>query len=194
MSAAPSSKSAPPAKQAPTAAQKAAARAAAIALLAPADEYFGPLKQSVVGIDNTIRDLGWNYDVNHDIGDRTVASAALTERAIHDWESKYPKDDQLPRALYLLQRLYTKVLTQPSRDHSKAIAKWLFKDFGSSPQAKQLRKTLAYEHLPPLPTPTPAPTPPYQSVFGPSYPSVFQASPSPAPSPAASAPSVSSAR
>jgi hypothetical protein len=163
--------------------RRAATQAAAIALLAPADEYFGPLKQSVIGINNTIRNLGWNYDVNHDIGDRTVASAALTERAIKDWETKYPRDDQLPRSLFLLQRLYTKVLTQFSRDHSKFVAQWLFSDFSKSPQARQLKKTLAVEHLAPIPTPTPSATPSFESIFGPQYSSGFSGTPTAAPSP-----------
>jgi len=171
------------------AAARAAALEAKILTLAPADEYFGPLKQSVIGINNTIRTLGWNYDVNHDIGDQTFASAGLTERAIIDWEKKYPKDDQLPRSLYLLQRLYTKVLTYASRAHAQKVAKWLFSDFKNSPQAKQLKKTLAVEHLAPLPPPTPVPTaaPSYQSIFGPSYPSQFESTPVPGPTPTPSA-------
>ena len=169
-----------------TAAQKAAAEAAAVALLAPADEYLGPLKQSVIGINNTIRDLGWHYDVNHDIGDATFASAGLTERAILDWQSKYPKDDQLPRSMYFLQRLYTKVLTQPSRDRAKIVAGWLFTKYGNSAQAKQLKKTLATEHLAPIPTPTPSPTPSYESIFGPQYPSEFEETPAPVSNPSPS--------
>jgi hypothetical protein len=186
------------------AAAKAKAAAAAILLLAPADEYFGPLKQSVVGIRNEIRVLGWNYDVNHEIGAQTYSSAQLTERAIRDWANKYPRDGQIPRALFLIQRLYTKVLTQQSRDHAHVIAQWLFVSYGKSPQARQLRKTLAVEHLAAIPPPvTPTPVSPYQSVFGPQYSSVFSATAntepvesatpvpaptaSPAPAPAASA-------
>jgi hypothetical protein len=127
--------------------------------LAPADEYFGPLKLSELGINNTIRDLGRRYDVNHDNFEQTLESAELTERSIRDWEHKYPHDTQLPRLVYFLQRLYTKVLFQPARDRAHATALWLFADFKSSPQAKQLKKTLATEHLAPLPVPTPRPTP-----------------------------------
>jgi len=189
------------ARAAADAAAKAAAAAAAIRLLAPADEYFGPLKQSVIGIRNQIRVLGWNYDVNHDIAVQTVASAGLTERAIRDWANKYPHDGQVARALFLLQRLYTKVLTQDARNHAHLIANWLFSAYGKSPQARQLRKTLADEHLAPLPAPAVATTaaPAYQSELGSPYPSVFNGSPAPgaavpaagpsaAPAPAASPP------
>jgi hypothetical protein len=190
------------AKAAQTAAQRAAAKAAALAaaikLLAPADEYFGPLKQSVIGMRNQIRMLGWNYDVNHDIAHQTYVSATLTERAVRDWVSKYPHDGQIPRTIFLLQRLYTKILSQESRDHAHAIAQWLLVSYGNSPQAKQLRKTLAVEHLAALPSPTPMPaaTATYQSVFGSPYPSQFNATGAPAapsPSPAATVMPVPSA-
>ena len=158
-----------------------ASRQATIMMLAPADEYFGPLKLSILGIRNTIHDLGARYDVNHDIGHQTYTSAQLTERAIHDWEHRYPRDGQVPKAIYLIQRLYTKVLTQESRDRANVTAKWMFSDYGSSPQGRQLKKTLAVEHLAPIPdaTPAPAAAPAYPSDFGPNYKSDFNASPNP---------------
>jgi hypothetical protein len=172
------------------AAAKAAAEAAAVALLAPADEYFGPLKQSVVGIRNEIRVLGWNYDVNHDIGPQTVATAQLTERAIREWAKKYPRDDQVPKTLFLMQRLYTKVLTQDSRNHAHVIAQWLMLSYAKSPQAKQLKKVLGTEHLAalPLPSASPAAASAYQSVFGSQYTSVFGNASNVAPAASATAP------
>jgi hypothetical protein len=131
----------------------AASRQAAFLQLAPADEYFGPLKLSILGIRNTIRDLGERYDVNHDIAHQTYSSAVLTELAIREWERRYPHDRQVPKAIYLLQRLYAKVLTQESRDRANATAKWMFADYATSPQGKQLKKVLAAERLAPLDAP-----------------------------------------
>ncbi len=172
-----------------SAAAKEAARQAAMRQLAPADEYFGPFKLSIIGIRNTMKDLGLRYDVNHDRAPQTYDSAIFTERAIRDWEHKYPHDDQVPRAIYYLQRLYTKVLSQQSRDHARVVAQWLFKDYGSSGQSKQLRKTLAVEQLAPvIPIAVAGPASPapgqYQSAFGSAYPSAFSAA-SPTPAPAA---------
>ena len=124
-----------------------------------------------------------------DIAAQTVASALLTERAIRDWAKKYPHDDQVPKALFLLQRLYTKVLSLDARNHAHVIAQWLLGSYAKSPQAKQLHKVLAVEHLAPLAAASPAPTPlaAYQSIFGSQYPSAFtaagQTAPAPAPSP-----------
>ena len=160
------------------AAAKEAARQASMKLLAPGDEYFGPLKLSYIGIRNTLRDIGLRYDVNHDLAKQTFATAQLTERSIRDWQKKYPHDVQVPRAIYFLQRVYTKVLSVESRERARVTATWLASDFHNSPQAKQLAKTLASEHLAPLPPPTPQPTqtpaqPPYTSIFGTAYPSEF---------------------
>ena len=186
------------AKPAPSA-RPAATKKIDITQLAPADEYFGPLRQSIIGINNTIRDIGRRYDVNHDIPTQSLASAELTERSIRDWERHYPRDTQLPRMVYLLQRLYTKVLIQTARDRAHDTANWLFSDFNGSPQAKQLKKTLAMEHLAPLPppTPVPTPTPAYQSIFGAQYPSRFNpdapGSAAPAARPAVTAPTTAPA-
>lgn len=135
--------------------------------LAPADEYFGPLKMSILGIRNTIKDLGLRYDVNHDIANQTLASAALTERSIRDWEHKYPKDSQLPRSIFFLQRLYTKVLTLDGRNKAKATATWLLAHYGASAQAHQLKKIMASEHLAPLPDPAEANKPNPESIPAP---------------------------
>jgi len=139
-----------------SAAQKAAAkRHAALMLLAPADEYFGPLKQSILGIGNTIRDLGWRYDVNHDIAPQTIASAALTERAIRDWQQKYPHDHGVAQAIFRLQRLYARIVTDQGRVKAQATATWLFTAYGNSPPAKELHRLLAEEAMTPAPSPSP---------------------------------------
>jgi hypothetical protein len=155
--------------------------------LAPADEYFGPLKQSILGIRNSVRDMGLRYDVNHDIAPQTLASAALTEASIRDWSHKYPRDHEVPQAIFNLQRLYAKIVSEPARVKAKATADWLFASYGKSRQAKSLREILANPQpptlatqAPPAPaTAEPAPTPPYNSMFGPSYPSIFAPSAAP---------------
>jgi len=69
--------------------------------LAPADEYFGPLKMSVLGIRNQIHDLGIlyepTYDFDHHLAKSIMAKAILAEESLRDWEQKYPADSQLPR-------------------------------------------------------------------------------------------------
>jgi hypothetical protein len=179
-----------PAKKAPVQTSEAAqyaARLAAMRLLAPADEYFGQLKMSILGIKNTIRDLGLRYDVNHDIARQTVSSAALTEGAIRDWEHKYPRDREVPRAMYFLQRLYAHILDTQAQLKAKAIASWLFTDYPKSPQARELKKIIASATPMPAPSaaaPVGAPSAP---IVAPPPPVVAPPPQSPAASPAPAA-------
>lgn len=62
--------------------------------LAPADEYFGRMKMSVLGIRNALNGLERRVES----GDRSVGSMlALVDDAISDWRSKYPHDTWLRR-------------------------------------------------------------------------------------------------
>lgn len=78
------------------------ANASARARLAPADEYFGRTKMSVLEIRNRIHDLERRQDasVPHDAG--------LTEDAIRDWQRKYPGDPWLPKDIASLARIYSR--------------------------------------------------------------------------------------
>jgi hypothetical protein len=67
---------------------------ASIRDLAPADEYFGRMKMSVLGIRNALDGLERRVES----GDRSVGSMlALVDDAISDWRSKYPRDTWLRR-------------------------------------------------------------------------------------------------
>ncbi|HEY4439723.1 MAG TPA: hypothetical protein VGN14_04675 [Candidatus Elarobacter sp.] len=65
--------------------------------LAPADEYFGRMKMSVLGIRNALNGI----ERRAAEGDRNYAAMggqlAWVDDAIRDWEAKYPHDTWLPR-------------------------------------------------------------------------------------------------
>lgn len=110
--------------------------------VAPADEYFGRLKLSILGIRNTIKDTG--YKVDADPAHKMALNAiALTEDAMHDWEMKYPKDSWIPPAILSLERLYAKVDSDEARAHAKYTMVWLVKDYPGSPPGKIGKKELA---------------------------------------------------
>ena len=73
------------------------AHAATMRDLAPADEYFGQLRMSVLGIRNELNTL----ERRATSGDRNVASMsgklALVDDAMRDWRRRYPRDTWLPR-------------------------------------------------------------------------------------------------
>jgi len=111
--------------------------------VAPADEYFGKLKMSILGIRNVIKDDGLKVDADFSQTPNVIRSLALTEDALHDWEAKYPRDSWLPHSLFTLERLYAKMDSDVARAKAKATMIWLVHDFPTSPQAKIGRTELA---------------------------------------------------
>jgi len=108
--------------------------------LAPADEYFGPLKMSVLGIQNVLRDEAVKLASSNPPEPRAAfAHANLVERSVQDWEAKYPADHWLPRTIFGLQRLYTRIPSGESRHHAAEVAAWLIERYPSSPEASQMR-------------------------------------------------------
>ena len=79
-----------------------AVNAAGMRDLAPADEYFGQLRMSVLGIRNELNAL----ERRATSGDRNVAAMsgklAFVDDALRDWRAHYPRDNWLPR--YQAQR------------------------------------------------------------------------------------------
>ncbi|HEV2739792.1 MAG TPA: hypothetical protein VGU66_14530 [Candidatus Elarobacter sp.] len=73
------------------------AHAATMRDLAPADEYFGQLRMSVLGIRNELNGL----ERRCVSGDRNVSAMsgklAMVDDAMRDWRARYPRDTWLPR-------------------------------------------------------------------------------------------------
>ncbi len=111
--------------------------------VAPADEYFGRLKLSILGIRNTIRDLGLRADADPVRAPTILGTAALTEDAMHDWELKYPHDTWIPPAILALERLYAKVDSDDARAHAKVVMVWLVHDYPTSAPGKLGKSELA---------------------------------------------------
>jgi len=143
----PAAKPAPPAHTKP-----------APARVAPADEYFGKLKMSVLGIRNTIKDVGANLDIDQARWTQLASKAAFCEDAMRDWEKKYPQDTWIPHALFTLERVYAKVDSDEARAKAKATMLWLVHDFPKSKFAATGRQELA-QHLVGV-KPSPAPNAP----------------------------------
>lgn len=122
--------------------------------LAPADEYFGPMKMSILGIKNEIRDLTIRYEVradgDHHLSKSIMTIALLTEASLADWEKRYPSDGQLARDVYFLQKLYSKIDSDDARAKAKYCSQWLLTRYSATWYAKDLRIALAHEG--PLPS------------------------------------------
>jgi hypothetical protein len=124
--------------------------------VAPADEYFGRLKLSILGIRNTIKDMGLKADADPSHAAASVmGSVALTEDAMHDWEKKYPRDTWIPPAILSLERLYAKVDSDEARVKAKFVMVWLVRDYPASAPAKIGKKELAANSVGVKPAPAP---------------------------------------
>jgi hypothetical protein len=121
----------------------AGAQTAAFRRLAPADEYFGPLKMSVLGIRNTLRDEAVRLASERPEPTAAYAHANLVERSVLDWEKKYPADRWLPRSVFDLQHLYAQIPSETSRRHAAEVATWLISRYPGSMEATQMRLELA---------------------------------------------------
>lgn len=78
---------------------------------APADEYFGPFKESVLEIRNRLvafeRDNAWDLR-------RHLGAIDNVELAIEDWHRKYPRDPWLHEFAVRLERAYGKAHAERS--------------------------------------------------------------------------------
>ncbi|GAC1508639.1 MAG: hypothetical protein NVS1B14_12930 [Vulcanimicrobiaceae bacterium] len=70
----------------------AAVPASAATRLAPADEYFGHLKMSILGIRNQLRDLEMKAAWRGESKRALLGKASLIEDAMAEWSRKYPGD------------------------------------------------------------------------------------------------------
>ena len=110
--------------------------------LAPADEYFGPLKMSLLGIDNAMLNIvrrGTRLEMASD----TVHALDQVRSAIRDWEKRYPHDPGIGRALLRLHKTYAAFPDRHANALALSTAAWLVVKYPHSPQAKDARRYVA---------------------------------------------------
>lgn len=107
--------------------------------VAPADEYFGRLKLSILGIRNQLHDLDMRLQYAPDKGEDVLGSASFVEDALHDWEHKYPADPWLAKDVFQLTQLYSHVHTDNGDRCANRTLHWLLARYGKTPYARQAR-------------------------------------------------------
>lgn len=129
---------------------------------APGDEYFGRMKLSYLGINNTFRDetiRAGAYTTDSNI----INKLHFADEALQDWERKYPNDPQLARTYFLGETAYKKVYTHEAQERAYAIMQRLVQKFPTSFFGKTVKKNLAVgftEHYFALAELCPTPLPP----------------------------------
>lgn len=142
---------------------------------APGDEYFGRMKMSYLGIDNTAHDVAIEAGA-YTIDPGLIAKVMFADEALHQWEHRYPGDPQLARSYFLMIEVLRKIYTMPAQHLAWAYMQHLMHAYPNTYFAKLIRADVSLgftEHWfavaqvcpPPLPTPnprarpTPTPTP-----------------------------------
>ena len=103
---------------------------------APADEYFGRLKFSPIGVRNEVirvnkyLDRGWGF--------RMEGDAVQVELAVEDWQKQYPHDTTLPATLLDVYHLMERVDTPKTKAGGTALRTLLLVQYPSSRQAQEL--------------------------------------------------------
>ena len=103
---------------------------------APADEYFGNLKYSPIGVNNEVYrvnkylDKGWGY--------RMESDALQVDSAVEDWQKQYPHDSTLPAVLLVAYQLLQRVDTEKTKEASERVKALLLVQYPSTRQAQTL--------------------------------------------------------
>src|SRR5215469_15187374 len=79
--------------------------------LAPVDEYFGKMKLSPLGINNTIHDTSMHLKYDPANAARYYTALEWAEDALHDWARKYPGDTWLPGRAYFMSHVFWQMHT-----------------------------------------------------------------------------------
>jgi hypothetical protein len=111
--------------------------------VAPADEYFGRLKMSILGIRNQLRDLALRLQYAPEKSADVMGPASFVEDALHDWEHKYPSDPWLPKNVFQLTQLYAQIHTDEGQRSTSRVLQWLLARYGRTPYAAQARTQIA---------------------------------------------------
>jgi hypothetical protein len=170
---------------------------------APADEYFGKMKLSFLGINNTFRDQAVRAG-DHTVDGSVIGRVELANDSLRDWRHKYPLDPQLARSLFLGAKVYLKIWTTAAQTQAAALLIELRNKFPTTFFGKQAKSslqkgftmhvygaaqpcTLTPDMATPTPAPVPTPNPKYNIKVSVEQAPCFVPTPSPSPSPSGSA-------
>jgi hypothetical protein len=117
--------------------------AAAETRVAPADEYFGRLNLSILGIANTIKDMRLRIEADRTKTPTIFGSLEFVEDAIHDWERKFPADSWIPKNLLALEICYVEASGDRGRDLAARTEAWLARDYPKTAYARDGHEALA---------------------------------------------------
>jgi hypothetical protein len=111
-----------------------------IAALAPADEYFGRMNYSILGIENALRNINGKIDNGEDAADQE-SLALLIADSLCDMQKTYPADHDLTPLLYNGYTMLNRVGTPAATTAATKIRILLTIEYQDTAQAAQLLQT-----------------------------------------------------
>ncbi len=104
--------------------------------LAPADEYFGPLKMSVLGIENEMKRV--NFMLNYNYGNRESDAAVAVGQAVDDMHKIYPRDRDMTKLLYESIVMLDRMTAPEAESEAQHLRGILTVEYENSPEAQKL--------------------------------------------------------
>ncbi len=121
---------------------------------APADEYFGPHKQSILEIRNRLDRMDTKSD-RELIDDNAIVELDDIAASVSDWRSQYPNDPWLPRCYARLLHDYHRAGASSS-DRAVAMLDEMKTAYPDAPETSEIvAMTYAGGTLVPVPVPVP---------------------------------------
>ena len=113
---------------------------------APGDEYFGRMKLSYLGIDNTYKD-GSISAGDYTTDPHLISKLDFATDALRRWAAKYPNDPQLARSYFLGVLVMRKVYTQPEQQTSWEFTQILVKKYPNTYFGKTAKASMAQGYV-----------------------------------------------
>lgn len=109
---------------------------------APGDEYFGRMKMSYLGIDNTYKDGAISAGA-YTTDPKLISKLDFATEALQRWAAKYPNDPQLARSYFLGFQVLRKVYTQAEQETTWHFMQILVSKYGNTYFGKTIKATVA---------------------------------------------------
>ncbi len=109
---------------------------------APGDEYFGRMKMSYLGIDNTYKD-GAISAGEYTTDPKLISKLDFATEALHKWAAKYPNDPQLARSYFLGIQVLRKVYTQTEQQTTWDFMQILLHKYPNTYFGKSVKTSIA---------------------------------------------------
>jgi len=104
--------------------------------LAPADEYFGQMGYSILGIENELKHINFMLDYNY--GNREAAQTELVAQSIDDMHKVYPRDRDMPMLLYSCLTTLQRMDSDDAKAAAAHIKSILTVEYQDSPEARKV--------------------------------------------------------